>query len=180
VADTDILADRFWVTSQNVGGQNVAMPIAHNGAFVLGALENLSGSNALIALRGRGVKERPFTLVEALRRNAERKFRSKEQALEEKLKNAQSELQKIQTSGGGKTILSDKEQEAVDKFRGEVLTTRRELRNVKHALREDIDTLGGWLKFANIAFVPLMLGAAAIGLSWRRTRQRRRKPKNER
>jgi ABC-type uncharacterized transport system involved in gliding motility auxiliary subunit len=82
VADTDILADRFWVTSQNVGGQNVAMPIAHNGAFVIGALENLSGSNALIALRGRGVKERPFTLVEDLRRNAERKIRSKEEALE--------------------------------------------------------------------------------------------------
>ena len=156
------------------------MPTAHNAAFVVGALENLSGSNALIGLRGRGVKDRPFTLVEDLRRSAEQKFRAKQEALEEKLKSAQSELQKIQTSSAGSAVLSEKEQEAVGKFRAEMLNTRRELRNVKHALRQNIDDLGGWLKFANIAFVPLMLGAAAFGLSWRRTRQRRQKPKNDR
>ena len=156
------------------------MPTAHNAAFVVGALENLSGSNALIGLRGRGVKDRSFTLVEDLRRSAEQKFRAKEEALEEKLKSAQSELQKIQTSSAGSAVLSEKEQEAVGKFRAEMLNTRRELRNVKHALRQNIDDLGGWLKFANIAFVPLMLGAAAFGLSWRRTRQRHQKPKNDR
>ena len=181
VADTDLLADQFWVNRRELAGQDVIMPTAHNAAFVVGALENLSGSNALIGLRGRGVKDRPFTLVEDLRRSAEQKFRAKEQALEEKLQAAQSELQKIQTSGaGGSAILSDKEQQAIGKFRGEMLNTRRELRDVKHALRQNIDDLGGWLKFANIAFVPLMLGAAAFGLSWRRTRQRRQKPKNDR
>jgi hypothetical protein len=61
-----------------------------------------------------------------------------------------------------------------------MLDTRRELRKVKLALRQDIDDLDGWLKFANIAFVPLMLGAAAIGLSWQRKRQRRLPPKNDR
>jgi ABC-type uncharacterized transport system involved in gliding motility auxiliary subunit len=176
VADTDLLADRFWV-SRNAMGQDMAVPIANNGAFVVGALENLSGSNALIALRSRGVKERPFTLVEDLRRSAEQKFRSKEQGLEQKLKTAQAELQKIQTSGqgGNGVILTDKEQEAVDKFRTEMVGTRRELRKVKLALRQDIDSLDGWLKFANIGFVPLMLGAAAAGMSWRRSRRRRSK-----
>ncbi|MBS0249821.1 MAG: GldG family protein [Proteobacteria bacterium] len=179
VADTDILADQFWVNTSL--GQDVAIPTAHNAAFVVGALENLSGSNALIALRGRGVKDRPFTLVEDLRRGAEQKFRAKEEALEDKLKTTQAELQKIQASGnGGSAILSDQEQEAVEKFRGEMVDTRRELRNVKLALRQDIDNLGGWLKFANIGLVPLMLGMAAVGVSWRRTRQRRKTPKNER
>ncbi|WP_024275385.1 Gldg family protein [Hyphomicrobium sp. 802] len=179
VADTDILADQFWVNTSL--GQDVAIPTAHNAAFVVGALENLSGSNALIALRGRGVKDRPFTLVEDLRRGAEQKFRAKEEALEDKLKTTQAELQKIQASGnGGSAILSDKEQETVEKFRGEMVDTRRELRSVKLALRQDIDNLGGWLKFANIALVPLMLGMAAVGVSWRRTRQRRKTPKNER
>ena len=98
VADTDLLADQFWVNRRELAGQDVIMPTAHNAAFVVGALENLSGSNALIGLRGRGVKDRPFTLVEDLRRSAEQKFRAKEEALEEKLKSAQSELQKIQTS----------------------------------------------------------------------------------
>jgi len=181
VADTDLLADQFWVNRRDLVGQDVIIPTAHNAAFVIGALENLSGSNALIALRGRGVKDRPFTLVEDLRRRAEQQFRAQEQALEDKLRSTQDELQKIQDSGnGGSAILTEKEQQAVERFRSEMLNTRRELRNVKLALRRDIDNLDGWLKFANIALVPLALGAAAIGISWRRSRQRRMPPKSGR
>ena len=94
VADTDLLADQFWVNRRELAGQDVIMPTAHNAAFVVGALENLSGSNALIGLRGRGVKDRPFTLVEDLRRSAEQKFRAKEQALEEKLRRLKASYRK--------------------------------------------------------------------------------------
>jgi hypothetical protein len=52
-----------------------------------------------------------------------------------------------------------------------MLAIRRELREVKRALREDIDRLDGWLKFANIAFVPLLVGFGGIGWA---VRQRRR------
>ncbi len=164
VADSDILADQFWVDRRQLMGQDVVMPAANNAAFVIGALDNLSGNNDLIALRGRGVKDRPFTYVDALRRDAERRFRDKEQALEQKLKTAQEELAKLQMSGeGGSVILSQKEREAVERFRGEMLETRRELREVKRALRQDIETLDGWLKFTNIALVPLLIGVAGAG-----------------
>lgn len=173
VADSDILADQFWVDRRQLMGQDVVMPAAHNAAFVIGALDNLSGNNDLIALRGRGVKDRPFTYVDALRRDAERHFRDKEHALEQKLKAAQEELAKLQTSGeGGSVILSQKEREAVERFRGEMLETRRELREVKRALRQDIDSLDGWLKFTNIALVPLLIGVAAAGWGLQRSRQR--------
>lgn len=179
VADTDILADQFWVDRRELMGQNLVMPSAHNAAFVVGALDNLSGNNALIALRGRGVNERPFTYVEALRRDAERQYRSKEQDLEKKLKNAQDELQKLQTAGeGGSVILSEKEREAVDTFKSQMLETRRELREVKRALRRDIDQLDGWLKFTNIALVPIIFVVFGIGWSWQRTRRRDPKKKH--
>lgn len=166
VADSDMLADRFWVDRREMMGQEMVMPSAHNAAFVLSALENLSGSNALIALRGRGVNERPFTWVEELRRNAERQFREKEQALEKKLQTAQEELVKLQSSGtAGSVVLSEKEREAVETFRAQMLETRRELREVKRALRSDIDRLDGWLKFANIALVPLMIAVGGLGWS---------------
>jgi hypothetical protein len=42
---------------------------------------------------------------------------------------------------------------------------------VKRALREDIDRLDGWLKFTNIALVPLLIGVG--GLGWAATRRRR-------
>ncbi len=174
VADTDLLADQFWVSRQDVLGQEAVVPTAHNAALVLGALENLSGSNALIALRGRGVNERPFTWVEELRRTAERRFREKEQGLEARLKSAQEELAKLQSSGASGIVLSQKEREAVETFRAEMLETRRELREVKRALRTDIDALDGWLKFANIALVPLMIAFGGLGYTILRGAARRR------
>ncbi len=152
-------------------GQEVAIPSANNASFVVGALENLTGSDALIGLRGRGIKERPFTLVEDLRRDAERQFREKEQALTEKLKSVETELRTLEqkTAESGNIILAEAERKAVDKAKAEMLSTRRELRDVKLALRQSIDRLDGWLKFANIALVPLLIGfcGAAYAL-WRR------------
>lgn len=163
IADSDLLADQFWVDRRELAGQEAAIPTAHNAAFVLSALENLSGSNALIALRGRGVNERPFTWVEDIRRRAEKQFREKEQGLEARLKAAQDELVKLQQSGtAGSVVLSEKERQAVETFRAEMLDTRRELREVKRALRSDIDRLDGWLKFVNIALIPLLIAAAAV------------------
>ena len=69
IADTDLLNDQFWVEVREFLGQQVAIPNAHNVAFVLAALENLSGSDALISLRGRGISDRPFELVDELRRD---------------------------------------------------------------------------------------------------------------
>jgi ABC-type uncharacterized transport system involved in gliding motility auxiliary subunit len=174
VADADMLADQFWVSRQEMFGQDAVMPTAHNAALVLGALENLSGSNALIALRGRGVNERPFTWVEELRRNAERQFREKEQALEARLKSAQDELAKLQTSGASGIVMSQKERDAMEQFRTVMLETRRELREVKRALRSDIDRLDGWLKFANIALVPLMIAFGGLGYTVLRGAGRRK------
>ncbi|MGB3720333.1 MAG: Gldg family protein [Hyphomicrobiaceae bacterium] len=173
IADTDLLSDQFWVDVREFLGQQIAVPHAHNSALVVNALENLSGSDALITLRGRGVVDRPFELVAEIRRDAERRYREKEQALTNKLKELQDQLARLEKVGEGETvILTDKEREAIERFRGEMLTVRRELREVKRALREDIDRLDAWLKFANIGAVPLLLGAGAVG--WALVRRRRK------
>lgn len=174
IADTDLMADQFWVDRRELLGQQVVMPTANNAALVVGALENLSGNDALISLRARGVTDRPFTLVDDLRRNAERKFREKEQALTTKLQTLQQGLDKLESAqGGGAVLLSEEERAAADKFRADMLNTRRELRDVKLALRRDIDRLDGWLKFANIGLIPLAIGFGGLGWSLWRTRRRK-------
>jgi ABC-type uncharacterized transport system involved in gliding motility auxiliary subunit len=173
VADTDLMADQFWVDRSELLGQEVDVPTAQNAAFIVGALENLSGNDALIALRGRGVTSRPFTLVDNLRRQAEQRFREKEQVLSQKLEQLQGQLAKLESSGGGQVILSDEEQKAADKFRSELVTTRRELRDVKYALHRDIDRLDGWVKFVNIALVPLAIGFVGTGWAVWRSRKPR-------
>jgi ABC-type uncharacterized transport system involved in gliding motility auxiliary subunit len=172
VADSDFLGDQFWVDVREFLGQQVAIPNAHNGAFVLGALENLSGSDALISLRGRGISDRPFEMVADLRRDAEERFRNKEQVLTARLREVQTKLASLEKQGDGENlVLTDKDRQEIEKFRGDMLSVRRELREVKRELRKDIDRLDGVLKFANIAAVPLLIGFAGIG--WAAYRRRR-------
>jgi ABC-type uncharacterized transport system involved in gliding motility auxiliary subunit len=175
IADSDILHDRMWADQRpeaNDKGQPVTQ-VANNAAFVVGALENLSGNNSLTALRARGVNKRPFTVVDNLRRGAERQFREKESELTNKLQSLTKDLAKLETtSDTGKTLLTETEQVAVDKFKGQVLETRRELRAVKHELSKDIEALDGWLKFVNIALVPLLIGFGGLAYSFWRSRQR--------
>jgi ABC-type uncharacterized transport system involved in gliding motility auxiliary subunit len=180
IADSDLLADQFWVTIQELMGQRLAVPQAHNAALVINALENLSGGEALATLRGRGVNDRPFERVADIRREAERRYREKEQALNAKLKDLQGKLQKMETKSGegGQILLSDKDRQTIEGFRNEMLEVRRQLRTVQADLRRDIDNLDGWLKFLNIAAVPLLIGIGgiAVGLS----RRRRQAPGGER
>lgn len=177
VADSDMLADHFWVEVRNFLGQQVALPQADNAGFVVNALENLSGGAALADLRGRGVVERPFDRVRAIRRSAELQFRQKEQGLVAKLQDLQQKLARVETKGENgaaqQVILSDAEKAEIEKFRSEMVTVRRELREVKAALRRDIDRLDGWLKFFNIAAVPLLIGLGGLGVGLMRRRNGR-------
>ncbi len=160
VADTDILADRFWVEMRNVSGRRSAVPRANNGVFVVNAIDNLSGSNDLISLRSRGKFSRPFSKVEEIRRDAEQKFREKEKALQTKLKEAENKLRELQQhnkDGNNTLILSPAQQKEITEFRKEQAKTRKELRNVQHELKKDIESLGSLLKFINIGLIPILI-----------------------
>ena len=180
VADADMLYDRFWLQSSDFFGQRVEVPTAGNADFVVNALENLADADALIGLRGRGTSYRPFTLVEELRRDAEAQYRSKEQELQQRLKELEQQLQGVQQRGegpGGELMLSADDKAAIERFRGEMLTVRRDLRSVQHALQSDIERLQQEVKFVNIAAVPIVLcgigGVVALVRRLRRSRAKR-------
>ena len=177
VADTDMLHDQFWVEARDFLGQQIAIPQAHNAAFVVNALEHLSGGEALAGLRGRGISERPFDRVIAIRRDAESRFRQKEEGLVAKLKDLQEKLAKVETKGGegggpATVLLTEKDKQTVETFRGEMLTVRRELRDVKAELRRDIDKLSWWVHFFNIAAIPLLIGIGGLVLAITQRRRR--------
>ena len=176
VADADFLHEQFWVTVQNFLGQQILIPQAHNDAFVLNALDNLSGGEALASLRGRGIDNRPFTRVEEIRRQAEQQFRQKEHALIEKLKTAETNLSRIQQKGGqgGRIILSEADKKSMEEFRQEMIGVRRELRGVQRELRKDIDDLSTTLRFANIAGMPLLIALGGLGVAYMARRRRQR------
>ena len=177
VADTDMLDDRFWVQTQQFFGQKVAVPSANNADLVVNALDNLTGSNAMISLRSRGISDRPFTLVRAIQQDAESQFRAKEQELQDKVKDTEKKLADLRGSGkeaGGQPILTPEQAREIDRFRGQLIQTRGELRDVQRALRQDIDRLQSMIRFVNIGLIPLVVAVVAVVLGILRLRRRRR------
>lgn len=178
VADTDILDDRFWVTFQNFQGQRVAIPGAGNGDFVANALDAMTGSSALLDLRGQGTAYRPFEVMEKLKREADRTFQAKEVELRQTLEDTQKKLRGLRERDavtGGPVALSDEEQATMRDLQGQLLKVRSELRAVQASLRADVETLERELQFVNIALMPILVALFALGLSVVRARRRRRR-----
>ncbi|AQZ33037.1 ABC transporter [Pseudomonas sp. LPH1] len=172
VADTDILSDRMWVQVQDFFGQRMPQPWSDNGSFTINALDNLTGSEALISVRSRGRFSRPFVVVEELQRAAEQRFRDKEQALQARLAETEQQLAALQQSDDPNLELTPEQQGALQRFIQQKLEIRKELREVRYQLNADIEALGRTLKIINIALVPalLTLGVLALWL-WRRRRR---------
>jgi ABC-type uncharacterized transport system involved in gliding motility auxiliary subunit len=166
VADADMLEDRFWVNVQNFLGQRIAVPRANNGAFVVNAIDNLSGNNDLISLRSRSNFSRPFEKVKEIQRDAEQQFRDREKQLEARLNQTEQKLRDLQRnkSADNAQILSPEQEREIEQFQEERVKTRKELRNVQHELRKNIEALGTRLKFINIGLVPILIILFAIGL----------------
>lgn len=177
VTDADLLDDRFWVRSQQMFGQNMYVPIAANADFLVNAIDNMSGSGDLIGLRSRGRSQRPFELIDNMRRQAEQQFLARQKALEQKLEATQKQLTDLQskTQEQSNALLSAEQQAAMDAFRDDLLNTRRELRGVQRELNRDIEGLQLLVKFINIGLMPLLAALVAVGLAiaWRRRRIRR-------
>jgi ABC-type uncharacterized transport system involved in gliding motility auxiliary subunit len=173
-ADTDMLSDFMWVQQSNFFGQTVYQPFANNGEMVWNAIDNLAGSNDLIAIRARAAYVRPFGKVDELRRSADAQLRTTEQRLEKELQQTDDTLTKLQTSqpGGNEAILTPEIARELDKLRTQQASIRKELRATRAGLAADIESLGRWTKGINIALMPAII--IAIGLFMAMWRKRRR------
>lgn len=174
VADTDLLGDMMWVRSRDFFGQRFATAFASNGDFVQNALDNLAGSPDLISIRGRASYQRPFTRVDELRRQAEDRFRTKEQELQRELTTAEQKLGELQSrrSDQSSLILTPEQEKEVANFQADRLRIRKELRDVQHGLAKDIESVGTWLKVINIGLVPLVVAIVGFLVLARRIRRR--------
>ena len=175
VSDCDFLADRWSFQTMNLGGRRLASPANGNMAFIANSIDFLEGSTDLVSLRSRGTSNRPFQVVESLKKSAEQRFRAQEQELQAKYDVAEQSINNLlsKSQGANLEILSADVQREIDKAREEQSRTRKELREVRRSLNKDIEDLGTRVKMLNIALIPALLVAFAIGLSrWQRLRRK--------
>jgi len=169
-ADTDLLTDRMWVQRQPFLGQDIVSAFADNGSLAVNAVDNMLGNRDLISIRTRANSARPFVRVDELRVEADIAYRATEERLQQELQDTESRLSDLQAAKGeGElTIITDEQQQEIQRFMDRRLEIRRDLRQVQHDLQSDIDRLGTRLKVMNIALVPLVVLLVALFYSLRR------------
>ncbi|MDB5562117.1 MAG: ABC-type uncharacterized transport system [Hyphomicrobiales bacterium] len=170
VADSDMLADSHVIDKDG-------RAMSSNADFVLNAIGDLAGGDALINVRGGGEISRPFTTVQAMQNRAETTYRATEQRLTQELADVQQrqlQSQGAAQDGSNPIALSREQQQAATQFNTKIAELRVQLRDVRQALRADMEALEQRLKLINIALVPALLVIAALLLAlWRTARLRR-------
>ncbi len=177
IGDADMLVDRNWIVEQSFMGQSLGWQvIADNGPLALNALETLAGAEALRGLRGRGKAQRPFETVNQLRKEAEERFLDREKELQAEIQTSQMRINELQREKTGESmmILSPEQERELDQIQEKMLAARKELRQVRHGLSTDIESLGSRLMLLNVVGTPLVV--AFLSIAWMVFRSSRRRP----
>ena len=181
VADADLLDDANWVGADPQTGE--LRTIGDNGAFVVAALEQATGDRLLSGLRSRGGYARPFDRVDAMRKDAEQRYLTREQELQDQIKKGEMRINELQRERGaaaagavdanGFLVLTPEQAEELKKLEQASKDARRELREVQRSLRTEIERTGTRLMVLNVILWPLAVATLATGwISLRYRRQR--------
>ncbi|MFT3726937.1 MAG: GldG family protein [Terricaulis sp.] len=173
VADTDFLADDFYINPQD------GTAAADNASFALNAIDVLGGSNALVSLRSRAPSVRKMEVIDHMEADAQGQIQRRQDELQADLQDTETQLQQLQAHGHGSGYfsgnlgaeLTPQESAAIERFRKHVVEVRSELRHLARDLRGDITRLQTLVVFINVWLAPLIIALAGLILFWRRQRR---------
>ncbi|MEO6569701.1 MAG: Gldg family protein, partial [Opitutaceae bacterium] len=160
VADTDWLFDDYSLRKMNFFGQVAVEPYNDNHSFAANAVEFLGGSQDLISIRGKGTSLRPFSVTRKMEVEAQKKYQEKLTALEARLSKVQQKLSEIQgkKTEGNRLIATPEMTKEIENFQKEQFALNGERRQIRRALREEIDALENRLLIVNLLATPLLVG----------------------
>jgi ABC-2 type transport system permease protein len=173
LADVDFISDLVAYQRTFFG----MAAVGDNSTLIFNALESLSGSNRLIAVRSRGNYKRPFTVVDEQEARAAEKTAEQESRIMAQIKGFEQELnEKIRSLEGdnkgeliNKTILQEKQEIEL-----KLLEAEKSLREIKMRNRESIEKLKKQMRFYCTIPGPILTLAIAVGLGVYRSIKRRR------
>jgi ABC-type uncharacterized transport system involved in gliding motility auxiliary subunit len=159
IADVDFLNNNYSLRKLNFLGQTMLQPLNQNITFLTNSLEFISGSSELISIRSRGSFNRPFDRVEEIERKAQAKWFSVEKGLTETIQGLQKNLNELQQAKtqDNQLMLSQVQQDKIKNFKLELLKIKRQRREVRKNLRQDIERLGTMLTVINMTVVPIII-----------------------
>ncbi|MCC6982886.1 MAG: Gldg family protein [Bauldia sp.] len=153
VADTDMLHNSSIINEQGA-------EVGDNVSFILNAIENLAGGDALINLRSRGFTFRPFTTIEEIATRAQNTYQATEQRLRGELQEIEQQLAQIQSpmaAGIRGPALTPEQQRTVAEYNTRSLEVRQELRAVTANATREINNLLTNVRLFNIFLIPALV-----------------------
>jgi ABC-type uncharacterized transport system involved in gliding motility auxiliary subunit len=170
IADTDWLFD-YTTFDPRMRQAGVLYPMNDNYVLAGNIVEYLGGSQDLISIRGKGTSVRPFTVVRQMEAEAEQKYRDKLSELDARLQQVQTKLSELQgkKTEGNRLVATPEVAKAIEDFQKQQAAMQGERRQIRRALREDIDALENRLLLTNLVATPLLI--LAFGVWFHRARR---------
>ena len=165
IGDADLMYDNFCVRKLPMFG--LVQPFNGNLTFVQSLVEQMAGDSDLIGVRSRASIRRPFTVVEEMRAEAQRKFQDKISKFEKELQEAQTKISEIQSKkeGNQRFILTGEAKAELEKLQKKQADANKDLRRLRKELRQEEESLENRLKWINIAAMPFAVALAGVLLA---------------
>lgn len=171
--DADWLMDAYSVRRTEFLGMQSYVPLNDNLGFATNVLEALAGSEDLVSIRGKNSSLRPFTVIDDMERAAQKKYQARLDAIETDLRKLETQIgELVAKQSEQKLIVASPElQKSLADFREQEAKMRGERREIRRALREEIEGLKTRLIVLNLVAVPLLVAALGGVFFWRRSRR---------
>lgn len=171
VGDADMMYDNFSV--RKMPFFNMAQPLNGNLTFVQSLVEQMSGDSDLIGVRSRASIRRPFTVVEEMQAQAQKKFQAEQERFQKEVQEAQTKISEIQSKkeGNQRFIMSPEAKAELAKLQQKQAEANKELRRVQKSLKREEESLENRLKVVNIAAMPLAVTALGLALAFIRKKK---------
>lgn len=162
-ADVDMICDMVAYQDAFFG----KMARGDNAAILFNALEFLSGTSDLIAIRSRGRFERPFDRVLKIEQKADEATAKKAEALQQKIEGFQTKIRELSSNVTKENValLENKAAAEQRKLEEEVRVARKQLRELNAGKRTEIETLKASLRTHNLLWAPMVVLLMAIILA---------------
>jgi ABC-type uncharacterized transport system involved in gliding motility auxiliary subunit len=174
IGDADFAYDQIAGREQQMMNQVVFTPNNGNLNLIESSVELLAGDSNLMSIRSRTSPNRPFVVVNKMEAEAQDKYQSKIDELETSLSQARQKLSELQGAkqADQKSVLSPEQQAEIKKFQENEAQIDKQLKEVRKELRQEIDSLQNWLKWLNIALMPVVVTCIGLGLAFFKKRSR--------
>lgn len=170
-SDVDFISDMLAYRNSFFGKSIVG----DNSALLLNAIDQLSGSSDLLAVRSRGNYRRPFTVVDEIELAAQAETAEEEARINAQIAGFQQELQEIasQSKEGQQAVIGSSIIEKKQQLELKIREAEKRLQQVRLQKREKIEQLGNKLRNINMLLAPGVILVVAIVLSLYRTMRKR-------